>query len=160
MNRVFVAASIWLFSGPAVARGPKPMTEDNSCPFVVAAAAHALWQFEKDECGFAFDSAKKDGTIYAEAVGFDRMPAETITCRSPGWIIEIGQHPPKAPTASVVLIGFGPERNRSRKFDVRDESSNWRETKLVTVHNGCGGMEGTVRRRGGKWSAKTTRKNE
>ena len=63
-------------------------------------------------------------------------------------------------TASVVLIGVGPERNGSRKVDVRDESSNWRETKLVTVHSGCGGMEGTVRRRGGKWSAKTTRKKE
>jgi hypothetical protein len=160
MNRTFAAFSIWICTGAAMARAPKPMTADNSCPFVVAAAAHALWQFEKDQCGFAFDAAKKDGIIYAEAVGFDPMPSETITCKTPGWLIQIGQHPPKAPTGSVVLIGFGPERNGSRKFDVRDENSNWRDTKLVTVHNGCAGIEGTVSRRGGKWSAKTTRKNQ
>jgi len=160
MNRLLAALSIWLCSGATVARTPKPTTADTYCPFVVEAAAHALWQFEKDECGFAFDGARKDGITYAEAVGFDPMPSETITCHSPGWIIQIGQHPPKAPTASVVLIGFGPERKESREFDVRDENSNWRETKLVTVHNGCGGIEGIVSRRGGKWSAKTTRENE
>lgn len=160
MKRTVAAFTMWLCSGAAAARTPKSLAADNSCPFVITAAAHALWQFEKDQCGFAFDAARKDGIIYAEAVGFDPMPSDTITCRSPGWVIQIGQHPPKAPTASVVLIGFGPERNGSRKFDVRDEASNWRETKLVTVHNGCGGIEGTVSRRGGKWSAKTTRKNE
>ncbi len=63
--------------GAAMARAPKPMTADNSCPFVVAAASYALWQFEKDRCGFAFDAAKKDGIIYAVAVGFDPMPGAT-----------------------------------------------------------------------------------
>ncbi len=160
MNRLFLAVAIWLCSGAATARTPKPITVESYCPLVIEAATHALWQFEKDECGFAFDAARKDGITYAEAVGFDPMPSETMTCRSPGWIIQIGQHPPKAPSPSIVLIGFGPERKGSRKFDVRDEKSNWRETKLVTVHNGCGGIEGIVMRHGSKWSAKTTRKNE
>ena len=160
MNRILAGVSLWLCSGAAIGRTHQPATAKEFCPFVVEAAAHALWQFEKDECGFAFDAARKDGVTYAEAVGFDPMPSETITCQSPGWVIQIGQHPPKAPTSSVVLIGFGPERNGARKFDVRDERSNWRETQLVTAHNGCGGIEGIVRRRGGKWSAKTTRKND
>jgi hypothetical protein len=116
MNRLFAAVSIWLCGGAAIARAPKPMTAEAYCPFVIEAAAHALWHFEKDECGFALDAARKDGITYAEAVGFDPMPSETITCRTPGWIIQIGQHPPKAPTTSVVLIGFGPERKGSRKF--------------------------------------------
>ena len=135
------------------------MTVETYCPLVVEAAAHALWQFEKDECGFAFEAARKDGTTYAEAVGFDPMPSETITCRSPGWIIQIGERPPKAPTPSIVLIGFGPSARAPQVRRSRREY-NWRETELVTVHNGCGGMEGIVTQRRGEWSAKTTRKNE
>jgi hypothetical protein len=130
------------------------------CPLVVATATHALKQFDEDQCGFAFDGARRDGIIYAEAVGFDPMPSETITCRSPGWIIQIGRQPPKAPTSSIVLIGFRPERKGTRKFDVRDESSDWRETHLATVHNGCSGIEGIISRHGNNWSVKTTRRNE
>ena len=65
MNRLLAALSIWLCGGATVAGTQKPMTADTYCPFVVEAAAHALWQFEKDECGFAFDEARKGSALSA-----------------------------------------------------------------------------------------------
>jgi len=95
------------------------------------------------------------GITYAEAVGFDPMPSETITCRGHDWVVTIGQAPPRAPSEGVVLVGYERDHHGVRKFSARVERSTWRKQPNRIAVNGCGTVEGTVERQGDKWVAKT-----
>jgi len=145
--------------GVAAARPGRAVKPPDYCPMVLTALKGLIGPFTDDyttlEEGCVREVATAAGITYAEAVGFDPMPTETITCQGDGWTVRIGQHPVQAPTNGVVLIGFEAERHDSRNFSARIERSGWRVAPDRIAVNGCGTVEGTVKRRDGRWVAKT-----
>ncbi len=106
------------------------------------------------EAGCVRDSVADKGVLYAEAVGFDPMPVATIACNVPPWVVRIGQAPPPAPGAGVLLVGVEEERLGKRAFSVRVERPDWRQHPGHFSNYDCGSVRGTVRREGGRWIAR------
>jgi hypothetical protein len=129
------------------------------CRMVLETAGRILGPFTDDyttlEEGCVRQVATASGITYAEGVGFDPMPVDTITCEGRGWIVRIGQKPTQAPTQGVVLLGFEKEEGGARKFSARVERAEWRQQPNRVVMNGCGTVEGTVTRKGNGWVANT-----
>jgi hypothetical protein len=129
------------------------------CPMVIETAQRILGPFTDDyvtlEEGCVRETATVSGVTYAEGVGLDPMPLDTITCDGRGWIVRIGQKPPQAPSQGVVLLGFEEDQGGTRRFSARVERAEWRQQPNRMVFNGCGTVEGTVRRQGKGWVAKT-----
>jgi len=101
-----------------------------------------------------------DGVMYAEAIGLDPMPVQTVTCEGNGWVVQIGQTPPKAPTTYVIQFGFERERHGARKFWAQLLYSNWREDSAkgrirAPRATGCGPVKGVVKRKADRWVVKT-----
>ena len=134
-------------------------TRPDYCPMVLETAGRILGPFTDDyttlEEGCVRQVATANGLTYAEGVGFVQMPLDTITCEGRGWIVRIGQKPPQAPTQAVVLLGFEGEQGGARKFSGRVERAEWRKQPNRLVFNGCGTVEGIVKRKGNGWIAKT-----
>jgi hypothetical protein len=129
------------------------------CPFILETVQTILGPFTDDyttlEEGCVKEVASAGDITYAEAVGFEPMPLETITCQGHGWVAWIGQNPPRAPTPGVVLVGFEEPQRGVRKFSARVERRDWRAQPNRVAVNGCGAVEGTVERKGERWIAKT-----
>lgn len=100
------------------------------------------------------DAVTDKGVMYAEAVGFNPMPAAAITCTSPQWLARVGQAPPPAPTEGILLIGFDDERHGHRQFNARVERPDWRKFPGHFSNYGCGSARGTVQRENGRWIAR------
>lgn len=142
----------------AGARPRRAVQPVDYCPMVLQTVNGLLGPFTDDyttlEEQCVREVATTGGITYAEAVGFDPMPSQTITCDDHGWIVRIGQHPPPAPTTGVLLIGFERVRHGARKFSARVERSGWRAAPNRIAVNGCGTVDGTVELRDGQWVVK------
>jgi len=162
MSRSILLVLLFGCAGPGA---PAPSRRGTAgvdyCPLVLETVQRILGPFTDDyttlEEGCVHAVATAGGVTYAEAVGFDPMPLETITCQAHGWLVRIGQKPPQAPTQGVLLVGFEEERGGVRPFTARVERAGWRKQANRVVFNGCGAVEGTVTRNGGGWIARTSR---
>ena len=156
MNRWILFLLLFGCAGSAAGARPRRTGKPTEyCPMVLQTVSRLLGPFTDDyttlEDGCVREVATAGGITYAEAVGFDPMPSQTITCEDHGWSVRIGQHPPQAPTNGVLLIGFERERRGARKFSARVERSDWRAAPNRIAVNGCGTVEGTVERQDEQW---------
>jgi hypothetical protein len=139
-------------------------TKVDYCPMVLETATRVLGPFTDDattlEKGCVQDAASAGGVMYAEAIGFEPMPLKTVTCEGNGWVVQIGQSPPKAPTTYVIQLGFERERHGARRFWAQLLHSNWRDDsakgRIRAPHgSGCGPVKGVVKRQAGRWVIRT-----
>lgn len=157
---ILVALAIGLAGGGKTAR----TTSVDYCPMVLETATRILGPLTDDdttlESKCVQETASAGGVMYAEAIGFDPMPAQTVTCEGNGWLVQIGQSPPQAPTTYVIQFGFERERHGSRKFWAQLLYSNWREDSAkgrirAPRASGCGPVKGVVKRKADRWVVKT-----
>jgi hypothetical protein len=111
-------------------------TEVDYCPMVLETATRVLGPFTDDattlEKGCVQEAASAGGVTYAEAIGFEPMPLKTVTCEGNGWVVQIGQSPPKAPTGTSSSSGSGESVTGPESFG----------------HSCCIRIGGTIPRRG------------
>jgi hypothetical protein len=143
---------------PAAAQSGSAGADSSYCDLVLATAKTVVGPYRKDattlEESCVREVAGANGVIHGEAVGFDPMP--TATCRANGWIVQIGETVPQAPTQGILLVGFDDERAGTRTFSARVEKADWRKHPGHFAANGCGSVEGVVRRQGTGWIARVT----
>lgn len=143
---------------PATPQSGSTGPDSSYCDLVLATAKTVVGPYRKDattlEESCVREVAGANGVIYGEAVGFDPMP--TATCRTSGWILQIGEKVPQAPTQGILLVGFDDERAGTRTFSARVEKADWRKHPGHFAANGCGSLEGVVRRQGTGWIARVT----
>ena len=143
---------------PAAAQSGSAKSDASYCEMVLATAKTVVGPYRKDattlEESCVREVAAANGVIYGEAVGFDPMP--TATCRANGWILQIGETVPQAATQGILLVGFDDEDSGTRPFSARVEKADWRKHPGHFAANGCGSVEGVVRREGTGWMARVT----
>ena len=71
-------------------------------------------------------------------------------------MLRIGAMVPQAPTQGILLVGFDDEHTGTRAFSARVEKADWRKHPGHFAANGCGSLEGVVRRQGTGWIATVT----
>lgn len=144
-------------------KGARPTNVDY-CPMVLETATHILGPLRDDDTTLerkcVKETASAGGVMYAEAIGFDPMPVQTVTCKGNGWMVQVGRSPPKAPTMYVIQFGFEPERHGARKFWAQLLYSNWRDDSAkgrirAPRAFGCGPVKGVVKRKSDRWVVKT-----
>ena len=161
-RRLLMAFAALTGCAGSVATAPSRPTSSkvDYCPLVLETVQRILGPFTDDyttlEEGCVRGVATVGGITYAEAVGFDPMPRETISCQARGWVVRIGQKPQQAPTEGVLLVGFEDDKGGTREFSARVERAEWRKQPNRVAFNGCGTVEGTVVRKGTEWNVKTT----
>lgn len=146
---------------PAPVAAPLAYPADPSadlCSMVFETIDRALGQEDDSHLGEScvLELAGVNGVAYAEAVGFDPMPVDTITCKSAKWVVRIGQTPPQAPTKMILFVGFHDnQRGDVRDFNTYVQFADWRKRPGHFPMNACGlgGVDGVVRRRDGRWVA-------
>ncbi len=161
MSRWIFLAVLTSCAGTVAPAPSRPATGGvDYCPLVLETVQRILGPFTDNyttlEEGCVRGVATAHGLTYAEGVGFDPMPLETITCQAHGWVVRIGQKPQQAPTQGVVLVGFEEDRGGGRQFTARVERAEWRKQPNRVAFNGCGTVEGAVTRKGVGWVAKTS----
>ena len=143
---------------PAAAEPGSTRSDASYCEMILATAKTVVGPYRKDattlEESCVREVAGVNGIIYGEAVGFDPMP--TATCRANGWVLQIGETVPQAPTQGILLVGFDDEHVGTRAFSARVEKADWRKHPGHFAANGCGSLEGFVRRQGTGWIATVT----
>ena len=143
---------------PAAAEPGSTRSDASYCEMVLATAKTVVGPYRKDattlEESCVREVAGVNGIIYGEAVGFDPMPR--ATCRENGWVLQIGETVPQAPTQGILLMGFDDEHVGTRAFSARVEKADWRKHPGHFAANGCGSLEGFVRRQGTGWIATVT----
>lgn len=160
MIRWMIAALLGGCAARSMPSAVAPSGSDSAyCPMVLATVKSIVRPPGDDsyamEEACVQEFAVAHGITHAEAVAFDPMPVTTVTCKDDGWIVQIGQTPPRARTEAVVLVGFVEKRGDVRRFWARVERANWREQPNRSTRYLCGSVEGSVRREGAKWVAKT-----
>lgn len=144
---------------PPAVKETAPDPHADLCTMVVASVRASLGTEDDTHLDEACvrTRAGVNGTIYSEAVGFDPMPVETITCKADKLTVTVGQTPPQAPSDMVVMVFFEAEHDRSRSFTTYVRYANWRkQPERFPMHAcGMGNVDGVVRREGSRWVATT-----
>ncbi len=149
-------------NAPAAAQSGSSRSDASCCDMVIAVVKTIVGPYRKDattlEESCVREVAGVNGIIYGEAVGFNPMP--TATCRASGWVLQIGETVPQAPTQGILLVGFDDEYAGTRAFNARVETADWRKHPGHFTANGCGSLEGVVRRQRTGWIARITPEKE